>query len=249
MRKDERWAAQVVADVLSLEVVEHDDNRRPSMPDFLIKGERGDEPLEVVSDADSAYLQLLKALDRHGSTIPLPPDERSWDATLQHTADVRRVRAELPGLIAKHRDFLLNGVDVAEIEQLGVDCVELRDGHTGAIRLDGAGWNSWDDPNTFEQWLDGFFLKHTDVPSKLIAHGGPRLHAFIWLESLKAWNAIEMLELDEDDLGLPEHSPAVPVELTDIWIASTLARPTRGVLRWQRDAGWSWHPFTIGEGA
>ena len=219
------------------------------MPDALILHPSGAAPLEVFGHWDSEYLQLQHALRRRGRTIPTDPGMPAWDVTLIHAVvNLKRLVPQLSALLATHESELLRGYVPEDFERWGVEDAQPIDGAHGYIHLAAAGWNSWDYPQSFGEWLDEMFQTAADVPEKLRRFGGKEQHAFLWVGSLKAWSALDQLERDEDDAPqppLPLHAPNVPESLTDIWIASTLVRPSRGILHWRRAAGWEWFAFDV----
>ncbi len=248
-REEEYLARFAVSRALGVTVDAYDDGSEPSMPDALIRAATGDEPLEVVTDTDSPYLKLRDALKKHGRKLDTEPGSPAWEVTLIHTkADLRRVRLLLPQLIRKYESELLADHVPEELEHLGVEDAHALPGQRGFIHFSAAGWNSWDYISEFGDWLDGVFRREADVAQKLARYGGTRQHAFVWVTSLASWSALDQLEVDEENIPqLPNREPDVPDTLTDIWISSTLVRPSRGMLHWHRGRGWSWAPLELSE--
>ncbi len=236
----EHWARIIVSKITGAAVIHHDDGTSNGMPDAIISRSHGPAPLEVVGDWDSEYEQQRGAFERYGRRIEIAPDAPSWYVTVAHRASVKSLVAKLPALLRRHEGELSEDVP-DELLRLGVEHVHRREGRYGHVLLSPAGWNSWEDRRSFGEWLDSFIESAADVPAKLAAFGGDEQHMFIWLPSLRSWAANEQLEGDEDHPfpQLPPEPPNLPANVTDLWIASTLVRPLKGVLRWNRLDGWS----------
>ncbi|WP_147374385.1 hypothetical protein [Microbacterium sp. AG238] len=247
-RPEERWARDVVVAELGVPAHLYDDGRTQGMPDVLIHGPSGIEPLEVVTAHDDEYLRMSAALKQLGRRIDIAPSSQAWAVSLIHArANVKGLRRQLPDLIIAHETLLRLEVVPEVLERLGIEDAHPLDGEYGYIRLLPAGWNSWDYGQSFSDWLDDFLDRHNDVPRKLAEHGGARQHAFIWVGSAAAWSANDQLEAWDDDEPppLPERDPRVPESITDVWVASLLVGRPRGMLRWVRGAGWSIVPLVL----
>ncbi|TFB59940.1 hypothetical protein [Cryobacterium sp. Sr3] len=247
-REEEVWARQIVSRILSVPVVAFDDGSAASMPDAIIQLSSGSAPLEVFGHWDSDYYRMQHGLAKFGRRIDIAPEDPAWEVTLVHSvAKVKTLVRRLPALVTAYNTELLSEVVPDQLARLGVETAYHLEGQRGFIHLSAAGWNSWDYPLTFGTWLDGLFAIAADVTFKLARHGGTEQHAFLWVASASAWSALDQLEADDDDTEapLPADEPDVPPNLTDIWIASTLVRPARGILHWKRGTGWKWHPFNL----
>ena len=89
-------------------------------------------------------------------------------------------------------------------------------------------------------WVGDFLEGHErqDVRHKLLRSGADERHAFLILPGFAevGFGVIDLLM--RDDAPLPEAEPALPVEVTHVWVVSTWS--SGHGMRWAPDQGWSY---------
>lgn len=236
----ERWARQIVAADLGLRVDRYDDGTASAQVDAVIRADGSPIPLEVIGDHDSAHLAMWNRLQPMKFCLQVDSSAQGWIVWLRTSAKIVRLERELPVLLAGLEwpdDDLSDQVEIPPaIWRLGVVGLKPLEEH-GIIRLYPEGWHSWDDPIDFVPWISRVLTDAPDVAAKLSAFRSAGGHAFIWATSGSAWAVNSMLRQDDDDDPiLPQHTPALPPGVTDVWVASTLTR--RGCLHWSKERGW-----------
>jgi hypothetical protein len=99
MRPEEDWAARSISQELRVEVVEHDDNSSPSMFDLsILYPDRPHGAVEVTAAADQESIKLGK-LVYDGERWIVEDIAGGWSAGLHPTANMKRIRMELPALL------------------------------------------------------------------------------------------------------------------------------------------------------
>lgn len=121
-RPEERWARDVLVAELGVPADLYDNGRTQGMPDVLIHGPSGIEPLEVVTAHDDEYLRMSAALKQLGRRIDIAPSSQAWAVSLIHArANAKRLRRQLPGLIIEHETLLRLEVIPEALERLGIE--------------------------------------------------------------------------------------------------------------------------------
>jgi len=113
-RPEEVWAAAMVSAALCAEVRHHDDGSSDSQYDLDII--RPGFPVaagEVVAAADSASIELWKLMNGGDGRWLIRNLRGGWMVTVMATARYRRLRAELPALLAKLEEAGLTALPVA----------------------------------------------------------------------------------------------------------------------------------------
>lgn len=250
----EALAARVVARLTGERVVIQDDNSVQGMADLRI--EYADRPtayVEIVSDVDPAYAQLNQLVFRE-QEMAAPSLGRIWYVTVAKSAMLKLLRPRLAGLLRRLEDaaiFLeivqpdgsLARSSVEELSQLH---------HLGVARLcsrapqpdeepkillypQGIGGPAEQDWQALHTWLADFLSApgRADVRRKLAATGAAERHAFVGLPLGKEWPAFHSLH--EQYGGLPDQPPALPPEVTHVWV---WAQPIGRCVAWFPDRGW-----------
>jgi len=235
----EYFARYIVESNLQLSVARFEDGRLPSQVDAVIYRGGSSVPLEVVSDTDPAFLRQWDALEKRGRLVHVPGLVPGWYVTVRRSADVRRLRADLPRLLLAH------GAQIAEDRFHSIPAPLASIGVTyampmgksewdGRIHISGEGWASWDDPIGLNAWVERVLTREADVPAKLRAFGSDEAHAFIWA-ALGSSRSITNLLQDSDEVEIPTLGPNLPLGLTDVWVAAT--RTATGCLHYSA-RGW-----------
>lgn len=238
----EQLAREIVAHELGVEVTRFDDGSAPLQVDAMIHLPGGHVPLEVVADHHVEHERQWNALDKLGRSIDLAPDAAGWWVTIEHTADVRRLRTELPAMLAAlpdegERDILEPDIP-GEFYALGVVGLQPLE-RPGVAYLSDEGWNSWDDPVQLNDWVERVLAREADVPKKLRKVEAVERHAFIWATIGSAWWVNRQLiwdDEDDEDGELPTAGPPLPEGVTHVWVAAYITR--RGCLYYSERDGW-----------
>lgn len=200
-------------------------------PDALIDPEGARIQLEVFRDLDPHYAALQGNIDKHGSQLPAL-DGKGWLITVAHSAQVRRLHAQLPQLLAANSaDAEDPYTSVPEpLGRLGVIAAWRMPGNRIAISTLGAA--SWDrGVPTLNAWVEKALQRNQDVPAKLGARGGG--HAFLWGTATSP-NYLHFLIAGDDRAPLPGSGPALPPEIRRIWVAGFF----RAAAIWSDGAVW-----------
>jgi hypothetical protein len=215
-------------------------------------GERA--AVEVTTAADEASLALWRALE------PLGRWRESdlvggWAVAVERTADARRLRRELPPFLKR-----LEALGVRRLEHRYPP--DALDAHARALGVA----HAWQSPDTsfagsiyvtielpFEQmggavadssdavarWIGPFLHdeKRRRVLQKLARLDVRERHAFVVVLGFGDVDFSVSDPLSRDDVPVPTVDPALPEEVTDVWIASTWSAGSG--FRWSRSPGWS----------
>ncbi|WP_157987991.1 hypothetical protein [Jiangella endophytica] len=240
-RRSETLARMVVSHVLELEVRRHDDGRRPSLVDAQIMFPSCPAGMEVVSDESPDERRQSAALDKFGRVLDVPGLTHDWLVWLRRTADVRRVRLKLPGLLrqVERGDLIIRKPSVVPDEFTGIGIFRivesrLSESDSPQVRLMTEPWSGSAEDESLDRWLRKMFEQHADVPRKLAAHPTEHGHAFLWI-GMRTENSVQ-LALENRGQGLPGTNPELPQGVTHLWVASPFS--SQGVLAWFPDRGW-----------
>jgi hypothetical protein len=255
LRPEEEWARQMLSNALDAEVVQHDDGSAPGMYDLRVEYQDRIAAVEVTAAADGEMIALWNLMNGEGRWIE---DELAggWMVALHPSARAKRIRSELPSLLAvleqsgtrSFRSRTLRQVDnvAAQARSIGVaSATQSGTDFPGSIYVTidlpldrSGGWVS-DDGDALSEWIGTFLTQpeQADVRAKLGSSGANERHVFLLLPGLSTapFSAAELLM--RDDPPLPRLSPRLPPEITDVWVASTWS--TGVGIRWSSDYGWS----------
>jgi hypothetical protein len=93
----EEYAREVIARLLGVRVVQHDDQSAAGLPDLRIEyPDRPHAVVEVVRDVDRVRPEQRDALHSRGWSIDDPSLTRSWAIEPEPAADMRQLRKDLP---------------------------------------------------------------------------------------------------------------------------------------------------------
>lgn len=232
-------AARVVARFTGDHVVIQDDNSSDGMPDLRI--EHGDHTayVEVTTDLDARYGQLLGNLGKTGThfreipeRIVAPGLDRTWFLTVSPSTNLKELRQVAPYLLATSRSDLFK-LGVVEI------CSKPKKDDSGLILLYPQGISGPTDV-TWEETL-GHLQRILSTPEleakykKLRATDGHQKHIFLGTTFTTPWAL--RCALSFDTVSLPPEDPGgLPSDITHLWIMDAPFR--QRCLTWSAEYGW-----------
>ena len=251
-------AARVVARLTGERVTLQDDNRSPRTPDLRIDYSDGRVGIgEVVIDTDPRHAQSYEEIRRSGFAIPVEPAlRRAWSVNVSAACSLKRLRTNLPPLLAalEAEGVLLEHFMVAEqlqahphpvlrqIVQLGVVHINswpTAGDRTDQVRVTPEGMGGpvvvpWDE---FARDLDSILApcRWPDVERKLATPGIER-HLFIGVSHSSSWALNWALYYDQTELPPDETVPRLPGLATHLWLMGTPVG--HRCLAWFPDRGW-----------
>jgi hypothetical protein len=235
----ERWSRRIVSRDLGLPVDRFEDGTQNGMVDALIRAPFGAIPLEVVQDVNVDELRMAKALEQRGRFLDVPGLTPGWYLVLHHRANVRTLRTELPQLLLRLDELMLDRVPWATdsyplweddlprpLRRLGVQSMAPLYERTGIVAMDGEGWGGdFEVKDRLNDWVLETLEREADVPAKLRAFGTGRGDAFIWA-TMASDIAVTGLLTDPDvattQRTLPARAPDLPSGVDRVWVACTL---------------------------
>jgi hypothetical protein len=236
----EDWARRCIRIALGVEVEQHDDGSSPGMHDLSILYPSGAwGAVEVTAAADPQLIGLWRLVNE-GERWIVPGIAGGWAVVLHPSARAKRLGVELPALLRKLEsegirqihpekwwepgpwDDAARRLGILRLFQSNtdypgsvyptVDPGPERSG--GAVLTDGGPLLEW-----LADWLVRPDQQHN--VSKLARSGGDERHLFVILPGFaEAPFAVEDL-LMRDNAPLPSTAPAMPTEITHVWVAST----------------------------
>ncbi|MET9926394.1 MULTISPECIES: hypothetical protein [unclassified Streptomyces] len=210
--------------------------------------------LEVTAAADAASLELWKIINGGDRWIQ---EELAggWMVALAPTARAKRIRSELPRLLA-----LLKAMRVPQIseihsptedlmeraERLGIiSAYQSPTDFPGSIYCTislpterSGGWVP-ETGDAFSQWVSDWLGEHSqsDNLGKLRYSGALERHAFILLPGFTTAPFESLDPLMRPNGPLPTLAPQLPKEITHLWSMSTWN--TGDIFHWSPSAGWT----------
>ena len=243
----------------------HDDGAQDSMVDLRIgDGDRIRASIEVTAAADSDSIELWKLINGSDDRWIVPALAGGWLVYFTPTARAKRIRAELPDLLA---DLERHGVDLVETDRPHASSdpltaraanLGIENAQQGPTAYPGVIYMSIQRPDervghlltapdsAAANWV-GTFLRapeRADVLSKLSRSGAAERHAYIVVPTFSTAPrpVVDLLWRDETG-STPTAPPALPAEVTHVWLAPTWT--TGSGLRWSPDNGWSRFPTSV----
>ncbi|SIN14464.1 hypothetical protein [Micromonospora cremea] len=257
LRDEEQWVKACVEGALpGVEVKQHDDNSRGSMHDLdLIRGGWRFGAVEVTAAADGESIALWKLMYRPGQRWIERDLAGGWAVALLPSARAKRLRSELPILLA---ELERRGVREVPRYRHSTDRFSAWLGELGVVHAHQAGTDSpgsiyvnielplersggWvaDTGDALAEWLSGWMLEphEADNLRKLERSGAAERHLFVILPGFTTapFAAAELLMRPE--APLPTVPPTLPPAVTHAWVMSTWSAPHG--FRWSPDDGWS----------
>lgn len=253
-RPEEVWAAAMVSAALCAEVRHHDDGSSDSQYDLdIIRPGFPVAAAEVVAAADSASIELWKLMNGGDGRWLIRNLRGGWMVTVMATARYRRLRAELPALLAKLEEAGLTALPGAAggagLDRVARD-LQVASAWQGDTSFPGSVYLSIELPSErsggivsesgdpLSKWL-GEFLREpgqADVLSKLRRSGADQRHAFVLLPGFSTAPFPVTDILMRSDAALPSRAPDLPAEITHLWAVSTWN--SGDGMRWAPEVGW-----------
>lgn len=217
------------------------------MVDAIIRGSKGNYPLEVVSDHEVPYVRQAAALEQYGQFLQVPGIRNSWHMTLTRRARIRHIHEELPSLLLAMDPQLPDEMDGTHVPRAFRDLGIRRMSKMSVepvgwnVILSQGGWSGSAGTDELGNWISNVLAAQMDVAAKLARYGGVERHAFIWATVGSRFGA--QLALTES--WLPVIPPRLPVEITHVWAGGLMS--DQGCFYWSPVAGWvrtdwSWRP-------
>ncbi|MFI5849361.1 hypothetical protein ACIA8B_14830 [Micromonospora chalcea] len=256
LRGEERWVKACIEAMLrDAEVKQHDDGSKPGMHDLdLIRTGRQFGAVEITSAADPESIPLWKLINKGQRWIE-PQLAGGWFVSLLPSARGKRVRAELPSLLAELERLGITEVSsrrrplhpvAQQLDALGVvtagqggtqfpgsiyPTIQLPDEKSGGMVADtGDALASW-----FSDWLPE--PDQADNLQKLARSGAPERHLFVLFPGFTTAPFPVVDLLLRNGAPLPTVPPTLPPEVTHIWAMSTW--DSGDGFRWSPTEGWS----------
>jgi hypothetical protein len=188
--------------------------------------------------------------------VELPAGSGTWSLGLQRGANIKKLYAKLPSLIALLRAAGLRRLEVVgpfprtaagdEARRLGIGYITEHDatGEPLCIYFMPSGGGSFlGDANVIVDWAEGVLdsKEYADTTAKLLRLNADERHVFLMTGSATSFEAEAALQR----LGrtLPTRDPRLPMGISHLW---TVARfgSTHAVV-WVRGEGWASSPLPL----
>lgn len=255
LRADEEWARRVIQSHLGVPVEQHDDDSSDSMHDLTIEYADRSAAVEVVAAGDAETIEfwnLANSSDGWQASGILG----GWAVECSPTTRVKRLRRELPNLLASwedqgttsYRESLnrrTGGQRSGLATELGIkSAFQSETSFPGSIYLtvelprERAGGMVADCGDPAAEWIGQFLREDSqrDVLSKLRSSSSRERHAFVVLPGFTTAPFPVFDVLRRDPTPLPLKSPSLPSEVTHVWLMSTWSAGS--ALYWSEGSGW-----------
>lgn len=254
LRREEEWARHVLHATLGVPVEQNDDGSEPGMHDLKILYPNAPAgAVEVTAAVDAAATELWNLAYREGRWEE-PDLAGGWRAYVDPTRRSRKskLRRDLPAFLrALERAHIQEWPSIAtdELEALARR-LGLTRAHQGATDFPGSIYVFPDLPadqvggfgsttgDALACWASDFLNDEetADVREKLRRSGAVERHAFVIVATLPGLSFAITDLLLRDDAPMPTGAPALPLEITDVWIVSAWAAGLG--FRWSPASGW-----------
>ncbi len=222
----------------------------------IVYPDRAPGAVEVTAAADQGSVKLGK-LVYDGERWIVPGIAGGWSAGLHPTANMKRLRQNLPALLQSLESQGISdpqldvpwqpGPHEEAIRSLGVvHLAQYETNYPGAVYLavdqdpERTGGMSPTDGRPLLDWLSGWLAQpdKADNLAKLGASNADERHLFLILPSFAdaPFGVVDLLT--RDDSPLPNTDPDLPPDVTHLWMLSTWNFSSTGI-RWSPDHGWS----------
>lgn len=187
--------------------------------------------------------------DQH-QLVNLPSGLGQWAVSLERGANIGRLYADLPALVAALAEAGCPGLAVYEnwpqgeaadtARRLGVRRLarlNLKEPAAGIFLMPGSGGVVPTDANAVTDWVEAVLANpaYHDTSEKLLAIHADERHVFLMSGSLTPFGADERLRRLQD--SLPTRSPCILAGITHVWIVARFGGTAAGL--WLADHGWS----------
>lgn len=252
LRPEEEWAKLIIEAHLRVPLMGHDDGSAQGMYDLAISysGHRLGA-VEVTAAADSETTEFWNLANGSGGRWQAQEIKGGWAVECERTARVRRLRRDLPRLLAS---FEAQGVSsfgrhpwsggnpfAGFARELGIKrAFQGGTDFPGSIYLtvelppERSGGMVAESGDAAAEWI-GQFLRESrqaDVLDKLNLSGADERHAFVILPGFTTAPFSVSDLLWRQDAPLPTQDPSLPPEVTHAWMVST----------WSAGVGFYWSP-------
>jgi hypothetical protein len=256
-------AGNVVRRRTGADVTLQDDGRANSLPDLLIDYPDGRRAFgEVTTTSDPTYTRTFAELTINGSyprRVERPDLARVWTVIIAGEADVRPLLADAPrllqllgdseGLLEDLRQFpaLVRSSNAGAVQLSGLGVLEaysreLEEEEAGAlvVMLEGISASRGPHWDALLQFVEAKLISSgwRDNREKLASSELPERHLFVEISFSPPGEPWFALARDRRDL--PPRAPALPPEITHLWLLTNSGR----CLAWWPDTGWQdveWH--------
>ena len=251
-RKVEKLAVEIVQSWVDAEG-EVKDLGLGGGPDFEIKyndGRTGIGEVGLHEDPEFAEAWALIHKSDTPQQITLPDGSGYWAVGYERIPNMKRLRSELPSLIAALNDESLRVLDIyGEYPQgknadwardLGINYLNRHD-QSGAdvatFFLPFTGGAVPTEPDLIVDWFEGVLAseEYKDSWMKLLPFDSDEKHVFIMTSNRTPFGIDELLKRN----AIPVRSPNLPGNLTHIWIASRFVGVS--AIHWSAGSGWQQH--------
>lgn len=258
LRGEELWVVGCVQAALSGVIVgQHDNNLTQAVHDLdlSVPGSRTFGAMEVTAAADGELIECWKLLNGRGERWIVPGLVGGWRIDVRPNARVKRLFAQLPSLLKSLEEAHLTALPartathghlIATAGQLGV--VRARQGGTDfpgsvyvlpEIPIERSG--GWAAPtgDALSDWISDWVIDpvRQDNLAKLKRSATSERHLFVIVPGIESTAPFAVTDLlMRPDAPSPTVSPALPLEITHVWIMSTWAKGHG--FRWSPDLGW-----------
>lgn len=238
-----------------IDVQQHDDGTKPRMHDLdLVQGGERFGAVEVTAAADADSIELWKVFTRRGRWVE-PQLVGGWVVHLRPSARAKRVRAEVPSLLAG-----LQTAGIREIQstahpqttsEIAADRLGLVYAWHGDAKISGTIFLNVEQPpekttgmvadtgDALADWLGGWLLgaDQADNLAKLSNSGASERHIFVIFPTYSTAPFDVSDLLNRTAAPIPTSPPQLPPAVTHVWAMSTWN--TGDGIRWSPDTVWS----------
>ncbi|MFE6182886.1 hypothetical protein ACFQ6U_00335 [Streptomyces sp. NPDC056465] len=255
IRGEEQWVRACLQQALpDVDVRLHDDGSRPGMHDFdLVREGRKFAAVEVTAAADAVSLELWKLING-GDRWVREELAGGWMVALEPTARAKRLRSELPKLLARLEAMGIPQLSeahgptedlVEQAERFGVvsayqsPSTEFPGSIYCTISLPQQRSGGWvpETGDAFAHWVGDWLTapNQADNLGKLQRSGADERHLFLLLPGFTTAPFEALDPLMRPNGPLPTVTPHLPEEITHLWAMSS----------WNAGDGFHWSP-TLG---
>jgi hypothetical protein len=266
LRPEEHWAAIMIAAAIGGDVRQHDDGSADGQYDLdIFRPGKAPAAAELVSAADRDSIELWKLMNGGDGRWLDPALRGGWLVTVTPTARAKRLRAELPGLLAE-----LEAAGIAawrttpwsedqldrRAEELQITSSYQSDTHfAGSIYItielpaERSGGAVPDTGDELAKWVGAFLHDPAvaDVRLKLARSGAEERHAVVILPGFSTAPFPVVDILMRGGAPLPTRAPDLPDEISHVWAVSSWT--SGDGMRWGPDIGWTRFAKSLGEGS
>lgn len=231
----EEWARRIVEKHLKMPVVINDDGSRSSMYDLRIGSEDApDCAIECVGAVNAVFTETWNIGPAKGALKSSLKGD--WGVEIEDFAQIKEVKRHAESLLRQledrgihdasadwwlelHDEILFKQLKSLQISR--VLCYTPRGEGKVNLWMQGMGGAVEQDGGALSNWIGQFLNQPTcnDVRLKLLRSCAPVRHAFVIVSFKAAPWSVECYLTGNLDY-LPKHPPALPKEITGVWVVS-----------------------------